>query len=239
MKIAIQRDSSKRKSRLSAVPASTLARSRMPAHYLQKAMGNAATMRLFQSSIIQSKLTISHPEDDSEREADRVADQVMRMPDGQGLGTIGLGAPGMVHRKCACNGDGGDCSECKEKSASILQRTASNHAEPGPVPSIVHEVLRSPGQSLDAGTRAFMEPRFNQDFSGVRVHTDDQANQSARAVNAAAFTVGPNIVFSAGQYNPGSTHGQRLVAHELTHVVQQSAVAGRRHHIHRYPSISS
>jgi hypothetical protein len=67
-----------------------------------------------------------------------------------------------------------------------------------------------------------MESRFNHDFSGVRVHTDNRADQSARAVNALAYTVGHDIVFSAGQYNPASTQGQRLMAHELTHVIQQS-----------------
>jgi hypothetical protein len=85
----------------------------------------------------------------------------------------------------------------------------------------VHEVLRSPGQPLDANTRAFMEPRFGHDFSRVRVHSDASAAESARAVNALAYTVGQDIVFEAGRYAPGASEGRRLLAHELTHVVQQ------------------
>ncbi|MGB9632210.1 MAG: DUF4157 domain-containing protein [Chloroflexaceae bacterium] len=89
------------------------------------------------------------------------------------------------------------------------------------MPPIVHEVLRSPGQPLDAETRAFMEPRFGHDFSRVRVHTDARAAESARAVNALAYTVGRDVVFGAGQYAPGASAGRRLLAHELAHVVQQ------------------
>jgi hypothetical protein len=82
-------------------------------------------------------------------------------------------------------------------------------------------VLRSTGRPLDADTRSFFEPRFERDFSGVRVHTDARAGESARAVGALAYTVGPNIVFSRGQYRPGSPEGTRLLAHELAHVIQQ------------------
>ena len=86
----------------------------------------------------------------------------------------------------------------------------------------MHEVLRSPGQPLDAQTRAFMEPRFGHDFSSVRVHTDTKAAASARAVNALAYTVGRDIVFDTGQYVPKSSLGQRVMVHELTHVMQQN-----------------
>ncbi len=88
----------------------------------------------------------------------------------------------------------------------------------------VHEVLRSPGQPLDATTRAFMEPHFGHDFSGVRVHTDVKAAESARAVNALAYTVGSDVVFGNGHYVPQSNEGRRLMAHELTHVVQQGGI---------------
>jgi hypothetical protein len=81
--------------------------------------------------------------------------------------------------------------------------------------------LQSPGQPLDAGTRAFMEPRFRHDFSRVRVHSDARAAESARAVNALGYTVGRHIVFDAGQFAPGTVAGNWLLAHELTHVVQQ------------------
>jgi hypothetical protein len=86
---------------------------------------------------------------------------------------------------------------------------------------IVQEVLRSPGQSLDTTVRAFLEPRFGHDFSNVRVHTDDRAATSARAVNALAYTVGSHIAFDTGLYRPNASDGKQLLAHELTHVVQQ------------------
>ncbi|MEK6337411.1 MAG: DUF4157 domain-containing protein [Acidobacteriota bacterium] len=89
------------------------------------------------------------------------------------------------------------------------------------VPPIVHDVLRSPGQPLDASMRAFMEPRLGHDFSQVRVHTDTRAAESAGAVNALAYTVGRDVVFGAGQFAPSTIDGQRRLAHELTHVVQQ------------------
>lgn len=102
-----------------------------------------------------------------------------------------------------------------------LQRRPGGQAEPERVPPIVHEVLRSPGRGLDAPTRAFMEPRFGYDFSQVRVHTDARAAESARAVNALAYTVGRDVVFAAGQYAPAMSAGRSLLSHELTHVVQQ------------------
>jgi hypothetical protein len=90
-------------------------------------------------------------------------------------------------------------------------------------PRQIDDTLRSPGQALDRETRAFFEPRFGHDFSSVRVHTDAQAAESARAVEASAYTVGRDIVFGAGRYRPGTAGGNRLLAHELTHVVQQAS----------------
>jgi len=87
----------------------------------------------------------------------------------------------------------------------------------------VDDVLSSPGHPLDAGTREWIEPRFGHDFSNVRVHTDARAAESAEAVDAQAYTVGRDVVFGAGQYAPQTSAGQRLMAHELTHVSQQSA----------------
>jgi hypothetical protein len=89
------------------------------------------------------------------------------------------------------------------------------------VPSIVHDVLQSPGQPLDPAIRAFMEPRFGHDFSQVRVHTDAKAATSAQAVKALAYTVGKDIIFGSGQYTATTREGRKLIAHELTHVIQQ------------------
>src|SRR5262245_36123699 len=134
---------------------------------------------------------------------------------------------GLLQRKCAaCSNHaiGGECEECKKKTG-LLQRRPANESSAGEIPTIVHEVLRSPGQPLDAATRAFMEPRFGYDFSGVRVHTDAKAAESAQKVNALAYTVREHIVFGAGQYAPKKIEGQRLLAHELTHTIQQSGSA--------------
>jgi hypothetical protein len=108
---------------------------------------------------------------------------------------------------------------------SVLQRAAINSLPTHTAPPLVHDVLRSPGQPLDMATRTFMEPRFGHDFSAIRVHADGAAAQSARAVNALAYTVGHDVVFGAGQFQPQSRAGQRLMAHELTHVVQQSGTS--------------
>lgn len=103
----------------------------------------------------------------------------------------------------------------------LLQRTTGNPLPMHHVPPIVHEVLRSPGEPLGAATRAFMEPRFGHDFSGVRVHTDAKAAESAQAMDALAYTAGQDIVFAHGYYTPKTNQGRLLVSHELAHVVQQ------------------
>jgi hypothetical protein len=143
-----------------------------------------------------------------------------------------LPAGGLLQRKCDCGQHtiaGAACSECGKKKISV-QRAARNSEgatqKSGDVPPIVHEVLRSSGQPLDAATRAFFESRFGHDFSRVRVHSDARAAESARSVNALAYTVSHNVVFASGQYAPHFTAGRRLLAHELTHVVQQSGHQG-------------
>jgi hypothetical protein len=131
---------------------------------------------------------------------------------------------GLLQRQCACGqhtSKGGECEECKKKREGTLQRAAINPSPVHDVPPIVHDVLRSPGQPLDAETRSFMEPRFGHDFSNVRVHTDGKASESARAVNALAYTVGRNVVFGTNRYALGTSEGRRLLAHEMTHVLQQ------------------
>ncbi|HEX7318111.1 MAG TPA: DUF4157 domain-containing protein [Pyrinomonadaceae bacterium] len=94
-----------------------------------------------------------------------------------------------------------------------------------PAPPVVSEALSSPGRPLEQSTRSFMEGRFGHDFGRVRVHTDEQAAASARALGATAYTVGPHIVFRRGGYSPETTAGRRLLAHELAHVVQQGAAS--------------
>jgi len=132
------------------------------------------------------------------------------------IGSVGL------RRTCACGQhtpSGAECDECK-KQKTTLQRNSSGASGPMLAPPMVHDVLRSGGQPLSAATRAFFEPRFERDFSQVRVHTDSRAAESARAVNALAYTVGSEIAFATGQYAPQTSTGARLLAHELAHTVQ-------------------
>jgi hypothetical protein len=161
------------------------------------------------SGPIQTKLKVGAVNDPLEHEADRVADRVMSMPAPE----ISAAAPPQVSRKCA---------ECEEGEEEKLHRKAAGPQAVGnEAPALVHEVLRSPGQPLDAATRRFFEPRFEQDFAAVRVHTDGAAGQSAREMNANAYTVRHDVVFGTGRFAPATQEGRLLLAHELTHVVQQ------------------
>lgn len=164
---------------------------------------------------LQPKLTVNTPGDKYEQEADRVAEQVMRMPEPQ------------VQRQCACgkNSNEGECSECKRKKQVThgnVQRVATSSASGMTAPPVVNDVLNSPGSPLPTSDRYFMESRLSHDFSRVRVHTDLQAQESAAAVSARAYTVGRHIVFGQGEH---PENDQRLLAHELTHVVQQEGNA--------------
>jgi hypothetical protein len=159
-------------------------------------------------SPIQAKLKVGAVNDPLEHEADRVAQEVMRMPAPE----VALAsAPPQISPKCvAC-----------EEEGKLQKRPAGPQAAPGDAPAIVQEVLRSPGQPLDPATRAYFEPRFMRDFSEVRVHIGTSAERSARDVNANAYTSGYNIVFGAGRFAPATHEGLFLIAHELTHVIQQ------------------
>ena len=140
-----------------------------------------------------------------------------------------------LQRACAC---GGGCAKCQTGQPSQepvrvqTKQLGSSHAGHTAAPPMVHDVLASSGQPLDASARAFFEPRFGHDFSRVRVHSNEAAAQSAREVNAHAYTVGRNIVFGDNRFAPDTYEGRRLLSHELTHVVQQS---GRHDVIQRSP----
>ncbi len=173
---------------------------------------------------LQRKLAIGSTTDPLEAEADQVADQVMKMRAPSPQIAASAAAPAM-RRKCACEGSGSECPECRKKSEEKLQLKAQSTVTPSEAPPIVHRVLRSPGQPLDSATRAFFEPRLGHDLSHVRVHTDAEAAESAHAVQALAYAVGDRVAFAAGQYSPHSDEGRRLLAHELAHVGQQRAGA--------------
>lgn len=166
---------------------------------------------------LQTKPSVNKPGDQYEQEADRVAEVVMRMPGPQ--------AP----RACPC---GGGCPKCQAlqpgqgPERSQVMRVGLDNTGPSDVSPITHEILHSPGQSLDDSTRGYFEPRFGYDFRHVRVHSGRQAEQVARSINAKAFTVGNHIVFGGAQPPPTSREGQQLLSHELTHVIQQSGASG-------------
>ncbi|HET9252854.1 MAG TPA: DUF4157 domain-containing protein [Candidatus Eisenbacteria bacterium] len=128
----------------------------------------------------------------------------------------------VLQRKCTCGGNGGDCAECRKKREGMVQRFGMGGPPSGVAPPIVHDVLAQPGRPLEARTKARMEDRLGHRFDHVRVHTDALSAKSARAVGALAYTVGSDIVFGSSQYEPGRSHGDRLLAHELAHVVQQA-----------------
>jgi hypothetical protein len=118
---------------------------------------------------------------------------------------------------CGCLG----ACHCRRNAPAQFAFAARTHPAPH-----VESVLTSPGKPLDRGTRSLMGRSFGFDFSSVRIHTDEQAARSATALGALAYTVGPHVAFAAGQYAPDSQSGRRLLAHELTHVVQQGATRG-------------
>jgi hypothetical protein len=151
-----------------------------------------------------------------------------RSHDGRSSFSGSFPAASVLQRKCACGNHtvaGSKCSECADGKMK-LQRKAINHSDESEVPAFVPEALRASGQPIDRGTRSFFESRLGHDFSHVRVHTDGAASESAEALNAHAFTVDRHILFGAGKYSPGTSEGRGLLAHELTHVVQQAGGSG-------------
>ncbi|HEX5168485.1 MAG TPA: DUF4157 domain-containing protein [Cyclobacteriaceae bacterium] len=168
------------------------------------------------SFFFQPKLIVGPVDDPYEREADTVAEKVMRMSDRDEEPLQPKISPLNVQLKCA---------ECEEEERQLQKKDNGNGSYDREVPSLVNNVINSSGKSLDPGTKSFMESRFDYDFSGIKIHTDEIAAKSARSINALAYTSGNNIVFNEDQYSPGSQKGRQLLAHELTHVLQQGHAA--------------
>lgn len=199
---------------------------------------------------IQTKLEVNAAGDAYEQEADRVADAVMRVPGhgtppaGGGDGASGPMPPGPgvqkiagrkpiedeedvppkkleVNEKCNC----GEDDKLAEEKVVVQRREDSGAAAPRLEPGIETRIqgMRGGGQPLPSSERRFMEPRFGADFGSVRVHTDQEADSFSRAIHARAFTLGSDIFFRAGEYAPERPEGRRLLAHELTHSIQQGA----------------
>lgn len=181
----------------------------------------------FGKMAIQKKLTIGASNDAYETEADRVADQVVGMSDAQVQTKPQTGA--LIQRKCATCGQEekvqmkslGDTITPLVQKSSMTSGNESTASD-----SVTNQINSSKGggKSMGASTKNYMESRFGTDFSGVKIHTDSNAIQLSRELNAQAFTVGNNIYFNEGKYNPNSTQGKHLLAHELTHTVQQGGI---------------
>jgi hypothetical protein len=227
--------------------------------------GGATTF--FASEGIQTKLTVNSPGDQHEKDADRTADQIMRMAaptslkeepsiqrkenkeenqvsrstneekDLHKIQRKESGEKDEIQRKENPEKEGPKvqigCSDCVEKERrqpdGIVKRMESGSISGGfSAPAIVGKVVSGNGSPLDGSSKTFMESLFGADFSNVRVHTDSQAAASARAVSAHAYTYKEHIVFDKGQYNPHTNSGKHLLAHELTHVLQQNNHIRRR-----------
>jgi Domain of unknown function (DUF4157) len=212
---------------------------------LQRTHGNASVQRL-----IQYKLSVSQPGDPYEQEADRVAEAVTQVTERPGGAAAIDREPDTdltINRMCSgCSDELNRVTtpeDDREKEVMPLQRQPEEEKDKEgmvarmasgdglAVDGEVEEGIRrlpGGGTPLAPAVQTNMESRVGYDFDAVRVHTDSNAGQLARAVNARAFTVGNDVVFGSGEYSPESKGGQKLLAHELTHVVQQTGPAQRR-----------
>jgi len=192
--------------------------------FLQRTIGNQAVQRLIKSGTLQTKLKIGQPGDKYEQEADRVADAVMRMPE-----------PGVQRQSIEEEEEKVQTKPITGQITPLVQRQIEEEDEEliqaKTTGDVIHgktstmnsgiQSLQGGGQPLSGTVRSFFEPRLGADFSNVRVHNDTAAANAAHSINARAFTVGHNVVFGAGEYSPDALGGRKLLAHELTHVVQQ------------------
>ena len=180
---------------------------------------------------IQMKPLINQPGDEYEQEADRIADQVVSMsalsPVARAVSQIASSRK-LFRKELRPQDHFDSLSPSEEESPTFEQEPKlqrSSNSEPIAVPTNFEHSLQqkilSGGEAFHQGTRTFMESRFGRDFAGVRTHRDSKADELASGVNARAFTVGNNIFFASSAYQPDSAEGQRLIAHELTHVLQQ------------------
>lgn len=209
---------------------------------IQRAAGNRAFGRLLTSAferagsrrpVLQAKLIVGPPGDRYEQEADRVAEHVVRMPtpDAHQESIAPLSPLSGNNAQRACD----DCEEELEQSIETekplrMKSFAGAPPEVPPETEVRLKALPQGGQPLPESVRSFFEPRLGSDFGRVRIHTSAPVAETATVLKARAFTLGQDIVFAPGQYAPESVQGKSLIAHELTHVVQQNgtAAAGRQ-----------
>ncbi len=168
-----------------------------------------------QTGMVQTKLTVGAPDDKYEQEADQVAQRVMRMPDPLGKLNNDLedGEETVVRKQ----ENGEENTELIQAKKDILSAPAS------PEFTAMVSEIHGGGKPLPPSVRDYFEPQFQQSFKNVRLHTDSRAASAAQSIHARAFTLGNDIAFAPGEYSTDSIKGKRLLAHELTHVVQQSS----------------
>ncbi|MGD9535601.1 MAG: DUF4157 domain-containing protein [Alphaproteobacteria bacterium] len=185
---------------------------------------------------LQTKLRVGRTDDPAEREADRIADQVVGGENAPPIGSAPPPPPA-IRPKCAACAEEDDetirrrADEAEEDEKLRMKQDApctacAGEAQAGATQAA--NALSGTGASLSPGLRAYFEPRFGRDFSGVRLHVDGHASAAAQAINARAYTLGHDIGFAPGQFAPETVEGRRLLAHELAHVAQQGAAVIRR-----------
>jgi hypothetical protein len=192
--------------------------------------GNQAAQRQLRSQGLQPKLFLNRPGDRYEQDADHLAEQVMRrsrlsLPC-QAVAEENAESP-QTESIMGVKGELKSEGEEPLQTEPFIQRPANDRLKTPPdTQPFLHDVIHSPSRPLDATTLMFMEPRFNHDFSHVRIHTDNKAAELAHAVRTQAFALGRDIVFGPGRYAPYTFSGRLLLAHELSHVIQAEQNSG-------------
>jgi hypothetical protein len=203
--------------------------------FLQGIVGNQGVQRLFKDGVVQAKLKIGQPGEKYEREADRVADMVLRIPDPQAHNEPTITPLTQVpHIQWQCPACENEMIRQEMEDEEVLQRKETNNSL-SQVPSNFETKMSTQGigKPLPESVQNYFEPRFGYDFSQVRVHNDVNAAESAKAISARAYTFGKNIFFGIGEFAPETPKGMRLLAHELSHTIQQSISNSNKHTILR------
>lgn len=196
----------------------------MRTHQFQERSSFIKNTGTFFKPIIQKKLSVGSVHDSYEAEADHVADKVMKTSESLNQSTqTGV----LIQKKCAhCEQEEKlQMKPLTESITPLIQHTSVENAGESNAPSHIESKINSSrgnGNIMDDGTKNFMENRFGTDFSNVKIHTGSEAVQMSRELNAQAFAVGNDIYFNEGKYKPNSNDGKHLLAHELTHTVQQN-----------------
>lgn len=196
-------------------------------HFVQQlstTAGNRASGRW-----LQAKLNMGSTDSPEELEADRVADRVTQAEGSNFVSTPNAAGQPVIRRQC---------SHCEEERESELRRKPIAGAGPASQASSESHTGRQfgAGEPLSPALRSYFEPRMGADFGSVRIHRDVGAGEAAQSINARAFTLGNNIAFASGQFAPESPDGRKLLAHELTHVLQSQPRAGADQTIRRLPA---